>query len=257
MKSVALFHQRWPHSTRDSEAQSAHDRLHAPYRGLMIKVCNITETVAKEIEQERYPPTPVASQLTATSVEEMPISSHLFSIVAGGKKQLFQPPQARVWYIYMAKGKLEKSSASFFCSQLAQRHGTGAYSYNRSRSMPRLGKFWLPRTWKPTAGEVEYRRPDYNYSGELLEAGISVFTAELNRPRFGTQYPARFGSRRTIFTPVTPATTPQVSAPLRKLTHSVYNTRLYRHLMHKPAHAHLGTALLSTWNNRIDLNTCV
>ncbi|KAH9433894.1 hypothetical protein MCOR02_005930 [Pyricularia oryzae] len=99
MKSVALFHQRWPHSTRDSEAQSAHDRLHAPYRGLMIKVCNITETVAKEIEQERYPPTPVASQLTATSVEEMPISSHLFSIVAEGKKQLFQPPQARMWYI--------------------------------------------------------------------------------------------------------------------------------------------------------------
>lgn len=115
MKSVALFHQRWPHSTRDSEAQSAHDRLHAPYRGLMIKVCNITETVAKEIEQERYPPTPVASQLTATSVEEMPISSHLFSIVAGGKKQLFQPPQARVWYIYIwPKGSWKSRVHHFF-----------------------------------------------------------------------------------------------------------------------------------------------
>ncbi|KAI6351923.1 hypothetical protein MCOR25_009666 [Pyricularia grisea] len=54
--------------------------------------------------------------------------------------------------------------------------------------------------------------PIENYSDEQLAVGISVFTAELNRRRFGTPYPAHFNPKRTIFTPAMPVTTPRVSA---------------------------------------------
>ncbi|KAI7922419.1 hypothetical protein M9X92_004853 [Pyricularia oryzae] len=56
--------------------------------------------------------------------------------------------------------------------------------------------------------------PIEQYSDEQLAAGISVFTAELNRRKFGTQYPEHFSPRRAIFTPAMPVTIPQVSAPL-------------------------------------------
>ncbi|TLD19676.1 hypothetical protein PspLS_09640 [Pyricularia sp. CBS 133598] len=54
--------------------------------------------------------------------------------------------------------------------------------------------------------------PIENYSDEQLRAGISVFTAELNRRKFGTPYPSHFSPMRPIFTPAMPVTTHQVSA---------------------------------------------
>ncbi|KAI7921481.1 hypothetical protein M9X92_005372 [Pyricularia oryzae] len=52
--------------------------------GLMIKVCSVTDFVVKEIQNERYAPTPVASPLTEAAsipgspsrIEQTPLSSH-------------------------------------------------------------------------------------------------------------------------------------------------------------------------------------